>query len=351
MGLAKWSALPILDILRLEAGAAEREAFLLELRETAHGLGFFYLKGHGISENLTQQVLHISRRFFDLPEAEKLSIEMVNSPHFRGYNRIGSERTRGERDWREQVDIGDERPAQPLDGGLPPWSRLQGPNQWSTALPELKDVVLTYKKAAADLAIRLIRAFSLALGQPENVFDPIFTPEPNQLIKLIHYPGRDITETEQGVGAHKDGGIVTVLLQDVTSGLQVEYEGSWIDAPPIAGTFVINIGEVLELASNGYLRATVHRAVTPQAGSDRLSVGSFFGARLDATVPVLKLPPELAEGVRGLTVDPLNPLFYEVGKNNLKSRLRSHPDVARRHYADLLEPVEREAFVLPSSGY
>jgi isopenicillin N synthase-like dioxygenase len=89
------------------------------------------------------------------------------------------------------------------------------------------------------------------------------------------------------------------------------------------------------------LRANVHQVVTPPAGIDRLSIAFFFGAGLDATVPLLKLPPELAEGVRGLTVDPLNPLFYQVGQNNLKSRLRSHPDVARRHYADLLEPAER----------
>ena len=116
-----------------------------------------------------------------------------------------------------------------------------------------------------------------------------------------------------------------------------------LDAPPIPGTFVINVGEVLEMASNGYLRATVHRVVTPPAGTDRLSVAFFFGARLDASVPLLELPAELATGARGLTQDPLNPLFREVGKNHLKSRLRSHPDVARRHHADLLEAAEREA--------
>ncbi|MFN8566266.1 MAG: 2OG-Fe(II) oxygenase family protein [Kouleothrix sp.] len=83
------------------------------------------------------------------------------------------------------------------------------------------------------------------------------------------------------------------------AGLQVHYEDTWIAAPPIPGTFVINIGEVLELASNGYLRANVHRVVTPPAGTDRLSVAFFFGARLDATVPLLALPAELFVGVRG----------------------------------------------------
>ncbi len=340
MSNTTWSALPVLDLARLDAEPQEKQAFLAELRETAHDLGFFYVSGHGIDADLIAQVRTLARRFFELPEADKLAIEMINSPHFRGYNRKGMEYTRGERDWREQVDIGAERPALPRDATLPPWSRLQGPNQWPAALPELREVVLRYQAAATDLAIKITRAFAAALGQPETVFEQIYTPAPNQLLKIIRYPGRDATEGDQGVGAHKDGGFVTVLLQDVQAGLQVEYAGSWIDAPPIPGTFVINVGEVLEMASNGYLCATVHRVVTPPAGTDRLSIAFFFGARLDASVPLLELPAELAAGVRGVTQDPLNPLFREVGKNHLKSRLRSHPDVARHHHADLLDSAD-----------
>ncbi|CAN5707181.1 isopenicillin N synthase family oxygenase [soil metagenome] len=336
---AKWSALPVLDLARLQAGPAEKAAFLAELRQTAHHLGFFYITGHGIDDNLIRQVLTLSRRFFTLPEADKLAIEMVNSPHFRGYTRAGMEITRGARDWREQIDIGAERPALAREAGLPPWSRLQGPNQWPAALPDLQDVILHYQAAVIELTIRLVKAFAAALGQPETVFEQIYTPAPHYLLKVVRYPGRDATDGEQGVGAHKDGGFITILLQDVQEGLQVEHAGEWISAPPLPGTFVVNIGEVLELASNGYLRATVHRVVTPPAGTDRLSVPFFFGARLNSTVPLLTLPPELAAEARGLTQDPLNPLFREVGKNHLKSRLRSHPDVARRHHADLLEPA------------
>ncbi len=337
MSMSKWSSLPILDLARLQAGPEEKNAFLHELRETAHDLGFFYVAGHGVDESLTRHMLTLARRFFDLPEQDKLAIEMVNSPHFRGYTRAGMERTRGQPDWREQIDIGAEKPALSPEQIVQPWWRLQGPNQWPAALPELRDVVLRYQAAVTDLTIRLVKAFAVALGQDENVFEQIYTPLPQQLIKIIRYPGRDATEGDQGVGAHKDGGFVTVLLQDVQAGLQVNYDGAWIGAPPIAGTFVVNIGELLELASNGYLRATVHRVVTPPAGTDRLSIPFFFGARLDATIPVLTLPPDLAAEQRGLTQDPHNPLFREVGRNQLKSRLRSHPDVAQRHHADLLE--------------
>ncbi len=333
MSSNKWTALPILDLTRAQT---DPDAFLEELRKTSYDLGFFYVSGHGIDPALIQRVLSLARRFFELPEPDKLSIEMVNSPHFRGYNRTGMERTRGMPDWREQVDIGAERPALNVDATMPAYWRLQGPNQWPAALPEMRETLLDYQAAVTDLAVRMVHLFARALGQPATAFDDIFLPGPQQLLKIIRYPGRDATESEQGVGAHKDGGFVTVLLQDVQAGLQVENDGSWIDAPPILDTFVVNVGELLEMASSGYLRANIHRVVTPPAGATRLSVPFFFGARLDATVPVLALPPHLAPYARGLTRDPLNPMFYEVGKNQLKSRLRSHPDVAQRHHADLL---------------
>jgi isopenicillin N synthase-like dioxygenase len=341
--------LPTLDLRRFDAGGAERAAFLSELRAAAGGVGFFYLIGHGLDDKLIQDALEISRRFFALPEQDKLAIEMVNSPHFRGYNRAGFEHTRGKPDWREQVDIGPEREALPFDRSAPPWTRLQGPNQWPDALPELKPTLLAYQERATALAIRVLRAFAAALEQPENVFEPIYTPAPNQLVKIIRYPGRAAEEGDQGVGAHKDSGFVTILLQEMQGGLQVQGERGWIDAPPVAGTFVVNIGEILELASNGYLRANVHRVVSPPVGTDRLSLAFFLGARLDATVPALELPPHLAARSRGVTQDPNNPLFREVGRNYLKSRLRSHPDVAQRHHADLIDPAS--AKLEPASAY
>ena len=341
--------LPTLDLGRFDGHASERSSFLEDLRKAARSAGFFYLVGHGIEDALIQDVLKVSRCFFALPAKDKLSIEMVNSPHFRGYNRAGYEHTRGKPDWREQVDIGPERPALPLELDAPPWDRLQGPNQWPVALPEFKPTLLAYQDEMTALAVKVLRAFAAALEQPEDIFAPIYTPAPNPLIKIIRYPGRASGESDQGVGAHKDSGFVTLLLQEKRAGLQVQADdGDWIDAPPVPGSLVVNIGEILEMASNGYLRANVHRVVSPPHGSDRLSVALFLGARHDATVPLLSLPPHLTAEARGVTQDPDNPLFREVGRNYLKSRLRSHPDVARRHYADLIDPAPVSE---PASAY
>ena len=329
--------LPVLDLSRFDAPGPDRDAFLSEVRDAARGPGFFYLTGHGVAPALIRELRALATRFFALPEDDKLAIAMVNSPHFRGYNRAGLEHTRGKPDWREQIDIGPERQVARIDADAPGWSRLQGPNQWPERLPELKPIVLAYQEAVTQLAIKVLRTFAAALDQPEDVFEPIYTPEAHQLLKIIRYPGRSSGD-RQGVGAHKDSGFVTILLQDDKAGLQVEDRNGWIDAPPIEGTFVVNIGEILELASNGYLKATPHRVVSPAEHAERLSIAFFLGARLDATVPVLDLAPELAAQAGGLTQDPLNPLFHEVGRNYLKGRLRSHPDVAQRHHADLLDP-------------
>jgi isopenicillin N synthase-like dioxygenase len=119
-------SLPTLNLEQAGLSVGGRAQFLGELRETARTLGFFYLTGHGIKADLIADVLRLSRSFFDLPEADKLSIQMINSPQFRGYNRAGLEHTRGKPDWREQVDIGPEQAARPIDYKAPPWTRLQG---------------------------------------------------------------------------------------------------------------------------------------------------------------------------------------------------------------------------------
>ncbi|TCV92991.1 isopenicillin N synthase family dioxygenase [Biostraticola tofi] len=332
------TSLPLLDLSRLEGGPAQRQAFLTELRLAARDIGFFYLTGHGIDPQLLDHVSHLSHAFFALPDEQKQAVAMVKSPHFRGYNRAASELTRGQPDWREQFDLGAERQPLPQTAGSPGWSRLQGPNQWPEALPELKPALLLWQQEMTNMSLRLLRAFAESLSLPVHAFDTLYGDRPNEHIKLIRYPGQDATMGTQGVGAHKDSGFLSFLLQDRQKGLQVEAEpGKWIDAVPIPGTFVVNIGELLELATNGYLRATVHRVETPPAGRERLSIAFFLGARLDAVVPVYDLPPALAAQARGPASDPRNPLLRDVGWNYLKGRLRSHPDVAQRYYPDILQ--------------
>ena len=322
------TALPVVD-LRDEPGRLQDR-----LRQVTHEVGVFYLTGHGVPAALTARVLEGARQLFALPQADKDAIAMVHSPHFRGYTRMGGELTAGEVDWREEIDIGPD--LAPAGGpGEPDYLRLQGPNQWPASLPELSGIIAEWDAALTAVARTLLRHWAVSLGSPPDVFDSAFDGgTPATIIKVVRYPASG-TRT-QGVGPHKDGGVLTLLLVEPGSwGLQVREgrgahrSGGWIDVPALDGAFIVNIGELLEVASGGYLQATEHR-VNLSHTTERISVPFIFNPRLDAQLPVLSLPPELAAHA-GRHPDPSNPIFSVYGRNAWKSRLRSHPDVAAAH--------------------
>lgn len=305
------------------------------LREAAHRVGFFYLTGHGVPADLVDRVLDAARRFFRLPQADKDAVAMVRSPHFRGYTRLGGERTRGAVDWREQIDIGPQRP--PI-GGLDKsdYRWLQGPNQWPAALPELPGLIAEWDAALSGWPAPLLRHWAAALGSPDDVFDAAFADAPATLIKIIRYPGR--AAGPQGWARIATPVCSRCCWPSRAAGACRCRGGpggdGWIDVPPRQGAFIVNIGELLEAATRGYLRATEHRVNLAGSTAERISVPYFFNPRLDARIPVLSLPPELrARAVERWTPseDPADPIFSVYGRNAWKSRLRSHPDVASAH--------------------
>lgn len=326
------TALPVLDLSLLAGCEAEQQQFIHALRVAARDVGFFYLTGHGQSLERQRAILALAKQFFALPLASKQQVQMVKSPHFRGYSGLNAELTRGAPDIREQFDIMAEQQAPAVNADTPDWAGLIGPNQWPTALPHLKEELLAWQQTLSDITVELLGALMQALQQPSDALQSTIAKGPYTHMKLIRYPGQK-QGSKQGVGAHKDPGYLTLVLQDEHSGLEVETEQGWVQVAPVPGAFVVNIGELLELASNGYLKATMHRVVSPEENAERYSCAFFMAAQLDATVPLLTLPAHLAAEAKGPASDPSNPLFYQVGQNVLKGRLRSHPDVAQAHYA------------------
>jgi isopenicillin N synthase-like dioxygenase len=333
------SPLPILDIsgFRTDPDSPEGRAFVDQLRTTFHEIGAAYLVGHGVADGLDERIFDVANAFFALPEGQRLEIENVLSPQFRGYTRLGGELTNGHQDLREQVDVGRELPVPEIGPGDPAWLRLRGPNLWPEQPPEFRAVVTQWVEELERVGTALIRAVALALGQPVDHFDAAVTP-PEILTKIIRYPPPSATfPTDQGVGAHTDGGFLTFVHQDAVGGLEAEVHGEWVRVPARPGAFVINIGEMLQLVSQGYFRATPHRVVSPPAGVPRVSIAYFFNPKFEAKVEPLTLPPELAaDAPGGESANPDNPILANYGDNSLKVRLRAHPDVAERHHADLL---------------
>lgn len=336
--MSSLDSLPVLDFSRLSAGPEEATAFRNDLRDAMHEVGFLYLAGHGVPQELTDAMLSVSRRFFDLPEDVKLAVENIHSPQFRGYTRMGGELTDGGVDWREQIDIGVERDTVAPGPEVPDYWRLEGPNLWPDGLPEMRAVVSEWTERLSAISLELLRSLALSLGAPEDTFDAAFAAQAFPLLKIVRYPGESNPEPKQGVGSHRDGGVLTLLLVEPDKGgLQVDYQGEWIDAPQVPGTFVVNIGEMLELATNGYLKATLHRVISPLRGTDRISVPFFFNPALDATMPQLAVSQEFQAKARGVSADPGNsPILATYGDNALRYRLRAHPNVVAAQHADLL---------------
>jgi isopenicillin N synthase-like dioxygenase len=196
--------LPEIDLAPFIADAHSRPGreVVARLRDACHGPGFCYLVGHGVPPDLDAAIMHSARQFFALPEAERRALAIASSPHFRGYTVLGGEITKGVSDWREQLDVGAERAPIVQGAGVPAWTRLREPSQWPASQPGLRPVLLRWQAEATTLLLRVLRAMAPALGQPGDVFRPIYAGDPHQLLKMIRYPGRDATEGgDQGVGA------------------------------------------------------------------------------------------------------------------------------------------------------
>ncbi|MGC0313467.1 isopenicillin N synthase family dioxygenase [Kitasatospora acidiphila] len=326
------NTLPVIDLAAASGTPAQRAALHADLLYATTEVGFFHLVGHGVTEAETSRLTEAMHAFFALPDADRLAISNLKSPQFRGYTRIGAERTGGRSDWRDQLDIGTELPEHRPGPGEPAYWWLEGPNQWPERLPELRTAALHWIDRLDQVAARLLRELLTAIGARPDFYDTAFAGHPAHHLKLVRYPGSAPDGGGQGVGTHKDYGFLTLLLTDRVPGLQVEMpDGGFLDVPPKPGAFVVNLGELLEVATDGYLKATNHRVVSPPGARERYSVPFFYNPRLDAHIAPLEFPH--AHTAPGATEDPANPLFAEFGENELKGYRRAHPEVAERYYA------------------
>ena len=239
-------------------------------------------------------------------------------------------------------------------GDRPVYDVLVGPNQWpeESACPGFRRRVTAFLDDAASLSRRLMELLALSLDLPRDFFDDDFRGRPNVQAKIASCPsapeGSPSSASSFGVGAHTDSGYLSLLLQDDVGGLQVQNgHGEWIDAMPIDGTLVVNLGEMLQLRTRGYYLATPHRVVSKASGAGsppRLSVPYFWNPRLDAVIEPMESLPETLTWLRPEPEDVAetgshgsggNRLIGEYGLNALKSLARSHPEVMARHHPDL----------------
>jgi isopenicillin N synthase-like dioxygenase len=292
-----FTAIPVMSLARWTSAAgdsAARLAFADELCRVCHEVGFLLLSDHGVGQQFLDDYFAALQQFFALPEAVKAAIDKVQSPHFRGWERVGSELTDNRVDHREQLDLSTEHPPRPAHT-IPAYLRLDGPNQWPSevAAPHLRRLVESFFEQMGRIADELMAAMGLGLGLGETHFKELFGERPFSFVKLINYP--PTPDGEAGVNAHHDAGFITVLAQHQEGGLQaLNPDGEWIDVPPTPGTLVINLGEMLQSMTGNYFVATTHRVITSRA---RVSSGYFHGPDLRTSLAPLELDHSFADAV------------------------------------------------------
>jgi isopenicillin N synthase-like dioxygenase len=262
--------------------------------------GFFYVTGHGVPPELQSRLAAACTAFFALPPADKAEIAMARGgPAWRGWFPVGAELTSGQPDQKEGLyfgtELGEEDPR--VRAGLP----LHGRNLFPRQVPGMRAAVLGYLDALTVLGQAVLRGVALSLGLDAEYFAAGYTASPTVLFRVFRYPALPpeagpAGEGGWGVGEHTDYGLLTLLAQDDAGGLQVRTPNGWADAPPLPGTFVANIGDMLDRLTGGWYRSTPHR-VRNTSGRDRLSYPFFLDPGFTDEIP--PLPGRAAAGPGG----------------------------------------------------
>jgi isopenicillin N synthase-like dioxygenase len=327
--------IPIIDLSTIDNGFEARRAIAAQVKAAAESTGFFYIKNHGISEELLDRALSKAQEFFGQTIEQKELVSNKKSKHADGFHGVGSTQvnkteTRGRAfpfrrnmitviqthschsDRKETFSLRYNPINDPTMSN--PESLLSDPSysygndeflwEGTSHIPGFRETTIEFWQRRLTLARKMIRIFALALDMPEDYFDSV-TTNPGADGLYVHYPGcpqtvSDDAETDVGIGSHTDIQCVTLLWQDMSGGLQVlSASDEWLDARPIPGTLVVNIGDFLQRLSNNRFKSTVHRVYNRQTTS-RYSMPFFLGFNPDS---VCKVVPSC--------VDEDHPALYE----------------------------------------
>jgi isopenicillin N synthase-like dioxygenase len=330
---ADTTRLPIIDMSLFDAGDPWRDHVAAQIDWAASEFGFFYITGHGIEPEVTDSLLRLSRAFFELDAQTKNRVHMSKGGRaWRGYFPVGGELTSGRPDLKEGLYFGEELAEE--DARVRSGTPLHGRNIFPS-LPGFREAVLDYMRALTGLGHKLMTSIGRGLRAGDSYFVDRYTGDPTTLFRIFHYPsaqpGADLQS--RGVGEHTDYGLLTLLYQDDVGGLQIKHRASWIDVPPVPGSFVVNVGDMLERLTSGRYVSALHRVVSPATRS-RVSMPFFFDPRFDAVlepiagVAALKASCHGSERWDGVELSDVSGTY---GDYLISKVAKVFPDLGRNH--------------------
>ncbi len=299
---------PVIDIKKINTASYKKE-IAKELYKASTDLGFIYIKNHDISENLINDLRADGLNFFRSSMDDKSKV-LITKKH-RGWLGFGGAKMgdKAKPDLKESFIWG----YQYDDGSLPDDHQLRGVNKWPEFLPALQQNAMSYFHQINKLAKNLLTCFAMGLNLKENFFIRNCNA-PLSRASLVYYPDqpKEMGEMQFGVSEHTDFGLLTILCQDSVGGLQIKgLDGQWFHAPPIEGTLIVNVADLLSRWTGGIYKSTPHRVVN-LSGQERLSIVLAF----DPDPETLINPGEIPEIEKNINEDPITCGDYLIWRFN-----------------------------------
>ena len=299
---------PVIDIKKINS-AFNKIEIAKELYKASTDLGFIYIKNHDISENLINDLRKDGLNFFRSSTDDKSKV-LITKKH-RGWLGFGGAKMgdKAKPDLKESFIWG----YQYDDGSLPDDHQLRGVNKWPKFLPSLQQNAMSYFHQINELAKNLLTCFAMGLNLKENFFIRNCNA-PLSRASLVYYPDqpKEMGEMQFGVSEHTDFGLLTILCQDSVGGLQIKgLDGQWFHAPPIEGTLIVNVADLLSRWTGGIYKSTPHRVVN-SSGQERLSIVLAF----DPDPETLINPGEIPEIEKNTNEEPITCGDYLIWRFN-----------------------------------
>ena len=273
----------------------KRRSVADEIAEVCGRIGFMYIKNHGVAKSDIDAIFKTAEDFHSLPLETKMLSAMSRNPDAQGQGYLPGMTKGSGKNLSENLQEAFQfrRPLADDDPDLLAGKPLHGRIPWPAAMPDLKPRMMAYYDKVDRLGYEMLKLFELALDLPEGTLKQYFKKDMNSL-RILHYPPQQPDEdgVHLGARAHTDTNAFTILAQDNNGGLEIRNrDDEWVAVPPVEDTFVVNVGEVLKVWTDGIFSSTLHRVIN-RSGRERYSIPFFMYPSYDALIKPLMMNPD-----------------------------------------------------------